>query len=259
MGRKVLITGGANGIGYELAWLFAVNKDHVILVDNDAEALWKARKNLLDAKLSVKAFCLDIRHDMQVANLVTEIGDVDILINNAGIGHHATLADTNLQEFKHLMDVNFWGALNMIYELLPSFMEKKSGHIVNVSSGQSFFKLPTWGAYTCTKIALAAFSEVLHFELRKFGINVTTVYPFMVNTGFYDYVETKSLGAKLSMTLLPFYSMTPEKTARVIYKAIDKKKKVDMVSSLNTIGKLANSSSIINSIIGRVSNWALSK
>jgi short-subunit dehydrogenase len=115
------------------------------------------------------------------------------------------------------------------------------GHIVNVSSGQVFFKLPTWGAYTASKAALAAASEAMHHELKRSDICVTTVYPFMVNTGFYDEVKEQegSWGSKMAMKLLPYYSYSPKTVAKQIFKAIEGHKRVEMCSLLNYIAKYA--------------------
>jgi short-subunit dehydrogenase len=97
--------------------------------------------------------------------------------------------------------------------------------------------MPTWGAYAAVKTALAVFSEILHWELRKHDIHVTTVYPFMVNTGFYKDVTAtaQTFGARMSMKLLPYYSYTPEKTARVIFNAVRRRKKTEMASVLNEL------------------------
>ena len=162
-----------------------------------------------------------------LARWVTEdLGGLDVLINNAGIGHHGELADMSLERWDQLLAVNLNGSLNHVYAFLPHFIERRGGHIVNVSSGQAFYRLPTWGAYAAVKAALGVFSEVLHFELRKYGVRVTTVYPFMVNTAFYENVESETLGSRLSMKLLPLYSQRPEKVGRIIFKAVRRRSRV---------------------------------
>ena len=239
-GKKVLITGGASGIGRCTAENFARAGAELILTDIDESALEAAAKKIGELGAKVHTRVVDVADRDQVEELAAWINDglggLDILVNNAGIGHLGELAETNLETWRRLMAVNFWGPLHHVYAFLPSMIARKGGHIVNVSSGQAFFRLPTWGAYATIKLALGAFSEILHFEVAKHGIKVTTVYPFMVNTPFYDEVKVETFGARLSMKLLPYYSMTPERVGRIIFRAIRKEKRVEMVSIFNDVG-----------------------
>jgi len=161
--------------------------------------------------------------------------------------------------WEKLVNINFWGPLYHIYAFLPDMIAKHRGHIVNVSSGQAFFRLPTWGAYAAIKLAIGAISEILHFEVKKHGIRVTTVYPFMVNTGFYNDVKGETFGARMSMKLLPFYSMTPEKVGKIIFKAVRKHEKVEMVSILNEVGYYSRMIPVVSDIMSTVTNRVLAK
>ncbi len=263
-GKRVLITGGANGIGFCVATEFAEAGAELVLTDLDEEALQRAAEQL-HAKTGavVHTRRCDVVSQEQVEAVaswvVDELGGLDVLINNAGVGHHGELADTSLQTWRKLIDVNFWGPLHHVYAFLPHMRARGGGHIVNVSSGQAFFRLPTWGAYTAAKAALAAFSEVLHFELAPKNIDVTTVYPFLVNTGFYDGVEGESLGARLSMKLMPLYSMKADTVGRVIYRAVVNKKRVEMVTILNDLGQLASVAPLLPRVMGVLGNWVLAK
>ncbi|MBN2056956.1 SDR family oxidoreductase, partial [bacterium] len=162
----------------------------------------------------------------------------DVLINNAGIGHAGLLAETSLETWRRLMDINLWGPLNHLHAFLPDMITRGGGHIVNVSSGQAFFRLPTWGPYAVSKLALGALSEILRFETARHGIRVTTVYPFMTNTGFYDTVQADTWGQQLSMKLLPWYSQSPETVGRIIFNAVRRRKTVELVHPANLLGRL---------------------
>jgi short-subunit dehydrogenase len=155
------------------------------------------------------------------------------------------------------VNVNFWGPLYHVYAFLPQMMARHGGQIVNISSGQAFFRLPTWGAYAAIKAALGVFSEVLHFELRRHGIRVTTVYPFMVNTPFYADITGDTVAGRLSMKLLPYYSMTPERVGRVIFNAVKRKKRVEFVSIFNDIGFYAQFVPLAPGIISRTADLFL--
>ncbi|MBN1773946.1 MAG: SDR family oxidoreductase [Deltaproteobacteria bacterium] len=238
--RVVLVTGGAGGIGLCTAEEFAKAGATVVLTDIDAGALATAAERLGRHGRPVYTRMVDVTDRAQVDEaakwVLATFGGLDILINNAGIGHHGEMAETSLETWKKLVDVNLWGPLYHVYAFLPSMLERGRGHIVNVSSGQAFFRLPTWGAYAAIKAATGAFSEVLGFEVRRRGVRVTTVYPFMTNTPFYRGVEGETWAAKLSMKLLPYYSMTPERVGRIIFEAVWNDRRVELVSPLNLVG-----------------------
>lgn len=239
-GKTVLITGGANGIGFCTAEQFAKEGCQVIITDINKQALDKAAKELKKSGSSITTFVNDVSDRKQVQQLAKDIekqfGGLDVLINNAGIGHNGELAETTFAEWERLVNINFWGPLNFVYSFLPLMIKQGGGQIVNVSSGQAFFRMPTWGAYATTKLAVGGFSEMLHYEVKKFGINVTTVYPYMVNTGFYDDMATDTFGSMMAKKLLPYYSQTPQAVGKIIFKAVKKKKRLEMVHVLNDVG-----------------------
>ena len=262
-GKRVLITGGACGIGRKMAGLFANSGCEVIISDINQESLDKAAAELQDEAPAIYSYRVDVSSREQVEEMATHVlenvGRVDILINNAGIPHTGEIVETSVDTWEKLMGVNFWGPLYHTYAFLPSMIEAESGHIVNVSSGQAFFRLPTWGPYSTTKLALGGFSELKGVELEKFNIKVTTVYPFMINTGFYDDVEGETWGTKLSMKLLPYYSMSPEKVAKIIFKAVKKQKPVEMVSVINNFGTFSRAVSPLANVISKTSLLFLGK
>ena len=243
--KKILITGAANGIGKELAKLFAADDAILYLWDLDESKLDALQYELSPegSKCEVHYRAFDLLDDDALGNAFGAIkiaanGVPDIVINNAGMGFNEPLSTTPNPTFETLMKLH----LHIPQKIIKSFMwemkNRKHGHIVNVSSGQAFFKLPGWGAYAASKAALGTYSELLGVELIGTGIDVTTVYPFMVNTGFYDGVEEASptWAGKMSMKLLPYYSNKPETVAKKIYRAIENKKMVEMVHPINWVG-----------------------
>lgn len=262
-GKTVLITGAAGGIGYCTALEFAKAGCELIISDINGAALKEKADELRAFGTKVHHYQVNIASQKEVDTMLKEviekIGKVDILINNAGIGHNAELVETSLKTWKKLIDVNFWGSLYHIYGLLPLMVKEKEGHIVNVSSGQAFFRLPTWSAYATIKLALGAFSEMLHFEVKKFGIKVTTVYPFMVNTSFYNEIEGDTYFSKLAMKLVPYYSNTPETVARKIFKAVKRGERVEMVNIINNVGFLTQAIPPIGTIVAIMSNLMMGK
>ncbi|MCP5069301.1 MAG: SDR family oxidoreductase [bacterium] len=260
-GQRVLITGAARGIGLCTAREFAVAGAELVLTDLDEEALDRARATLTELGATVHARVVDVTQRDQVDELarwvVDDLGGLDVLINNAGVGHMGELAEMSLESWDKLIEVNLVGPLHHVYAFLPHFRQKGGGQIVNISSGQAFFRLPTWGAYAAAKSALASFSEVLHYELKKHRIKVTTVYPFMVSTGFYDGIEGNTWGSRMAMKLVPYYSMTPEKVGRIIFRAVRRGKRVEMVSVINQLGFYTQFIPFANQLIARSSNRLL--
>ncbi|MCS6983758.1 MAG: SDR family oxidoreductase [Leptospiraceae bacterium] len=258
--KVVVLTGAAGGIGSYLASYFAQAHAQLALIDVNKERLEELKTRLLKYSAPLRIYVVDQRNKKEVFDtaqkILEDFGKIDILINNAGIGFHASLAETNLQDWENLLAVNFWGPLYFIYAFLPQ-MQKNGGHIVNITSGQVFFRIPTWGAYTVTKTALATFSDILRSELRKDKILVTTVYPYMVNTGFYRNIEADTLGSELMLKLLPLYSQKPEKVAQIIFEAIQERKEVEMVHPLNTVGKYLRLNPFLSQLFDLVAFYAL--
>lgn len=243
-GKTVLITGGGGGMGLKTAKLFAEAGCIIILTDINKQALKSAKEKLAVYPVEVTTRVSDVTDregvEKMLSSLEKKYGGIDILINNAGIGYQGELKDTSLETWQKQMDINFWGPLYHIYALLPGMISRRSGHIVNIASGQAFYRLPTWGAYAVVKLMFGAFSEVLHYEIKKYNVNVTTVYPYLVNTGFYSDVESVTLAQKLAMKNMPLYSYSADKAARIIFEAVLNKKDVEDMHPLTTFGRWMN-------------------
>lgn len=236
-GKIVLVTGSARGIGFQTARQFARAGSRLVLTDLDGEALSEAENQLSQEGEVLETYSMDVSNrdavDEMADDLLDRHGRLDVLINNAGIPHHEEFTETTVEEWEQVFAVNFFGPIYHIYAFLDDMLDRGDGHIVNISSGQAFFLLPTWGAYATSKLALGGFSEVLHTELKKHNITVTTVYPYVVNTGFYTDVGIESLGSKLSMKFLELYAFSPEEIAEKVFEATRDERRSEMTSLLN--------------------------
>lgn len=261
--KVVLITGAAGGIGLNTAAFFAEAGCRLVLTDINDAALQIAKEKLIKHNVEILTQAMDVTDLKAVEALrdtvYTKWNAVDILINNAGIGFNAELAATPLSKWRQLMDINFWAPLYHIETFLPRMKERKSGHIVNVSSGQAYFRAPTWGAYSVTKLAVGAMSEILNVEVARDNVKVTTVYPFLVNTGFYDTTTSESVGEKLFYLFMPLYSHEPQTVAQMVFDAVREEKNVEMVSVLNQFFKYARAFSPVAGILDKSTLAFMSK
>jgi NAD(P)-dependent dehydrogenase (short-subunit alcohol dehydrogenase family) len=113
----------------------------------------------------------------KVASIVAKFGRIDVLINSAGYGHEGVLEESPLEAMRHQFEVNVFGAVAMIKAVLPGMRERRSGHIINISSMAGYAPLPGIAYYAGSKFALEGISGVLAKEVEAFGIKVTAVAP----------------------------------------------------------------------------------
>ncbi len=261
-GASVLITGAAKGIGRCAAADFAAAGCTLFLTDRDGAALDATAAELRSTGATVHVRTVDVSARAEVAACARWILDtadgLDVLVNNAGIGYSGPLASTSLETWRRLVEVDLMGPLYHADAFLPGMLARGRGTIVNVSSGQAFFRLPTWGAYAAVKAALGAWSELLAFEVAASGVRVVTFYPFMVDTGFYQGMDAGSTWmSRLSMKMVPWYSMKPEKVAHLLFQAARDGRRVEMVHPANLVGFYSRLVPPVSSLVTTISTRLL--
>lgn len=184
MTSTVLITGASSGFGRSTAQLFADQGWNVIA----------SMRSIADgAELASVANVLVTRLDVQepasieatINAGIRRFGQIDVLVNNAGFGLFGVFEGTSIAKIREQFDVNLFGAMDVTRQILPHMRQRKSGVIINVSSGAGVFGLPMLSIYTASKFALEGFSESLWYELAPQGIVVKIVEPGgVVSTGF---------------------------------------------------------------------------
>lgn len=261
--KRVFITGGASGIGLATALELARAGCRLAIADIHAANLEKAQRQIEELGAEVAGFLLDVSDREMVERVAAQaserFGGIDVLVNNAGVGLNRELAEMTPGDWQRLLDVNLWGVLNCTYAFLPKMIASHAGQIVNIATGQVFFRLPTWGAYTAAKAAVEVFSEVLSAEVGPTGISVTTVFPFLVSSGFYDDVEGESWGSKLAMKVIPLVSQTPQQAAAMIVEAIRKRKRFEWGGFLNRIARTVRVLPLFPQLFGFVTHKFLGK
>lgn len=135
-----------------------------------------------------KAYSLDVTDPSQVISIVAQttacFSPVDVLVNNAGYGLAGAIEEATEDEFMPVFETNVFGLMRVTRAFLPHFRERRSGHIVNLSSIGGLIGSPGWGFYNATKFAVEGFSEALSAELEPLGIHVTVVEPGPFRTDF---------------------------------------------------------------------------
>lgn len=227
-GKWALVTGAGSGMGRTTALDLAREGANLMLFDICGETLGQVAREVEELGAEAHTFCVDLTDWEQVRNAADTVnarwGAVDILVNCAGIAHMCHVVDTSVEDWERLLAVNLWTIIHMVKAFAPEMMKKRSGQIVNISSGQAFFAVPTWGPYACTKFAVDGYSEALRYELFWHGVGVTTVFPGVVRTPFYDTI-TGGLLVRLGMKLLMATAPKPEALSRAMIKGIKKRKK----------------------------------
>jgi len=184
---NVVITGASRGIGKAIAENFAANGYHLFLTSRNEVTLYKTMEELLTKypAVSIKAKAFDISEKEQAkafANWCLQTAVPDILINNAGAFEPGSIYNEREGVLENQLSVNLFTAYHLTRELLPRMMERKSGHVFNISSIAALKAYSNGGSYSISKFAMHGFSKNLREELKPFNIKVTTVFPGAVLT-----------------------------------------------------------------------------
>lgn len=175
--KTLFITGISSGFGKALAIAaLAVGYRVIGTVRNQAaaEAFEALSSEAHAAILDVTDF---ERIDSVVADMYTRYGPVDVLVNNAGYGHEGIFEESPLEEMRRQFDVNVFGAVAVTKALVPYFRQRRSGHIINITSMGGTITMPGIAYYCASKFALEGISDTLSKELSPFNIFVTAVAP----------------------------------------------------------------------------------
>lgn len=198
-GQIVLITGAGSGLGRLMAQQFARLGCRLVLLDVDLESIKQAATELRELDAEVHTYACDVANSDSVysaaSKVKTEVGYIDILINNAGVVSGRKVLDCTDTTMKKTMDVNATAHFWTVKAFLPDMMSRDQGHIVTMSSAGGLFGVPGLSDYGASKAAALGFHEAVRAELymlNKTGVHMTVVCPFFINTGMFQGVQTRS-------------------------------------------------------------------
>jgi NAD(P)-dependent dehydrogenase (short-subunit alcohol dehydrogenase family) len=191
-GRIAVITGGSRGIGNAIARAFVAGGARVLITGRSSSDLDAAAKGLRSVpgavSEAVQVFCADVRRSAQAASAidaaVNRFGGLDVLVNNAGVGLFAPVADMSVDDWQQILETNLNGAFYCSHAAIPHLKERGGGWIINISSLAGKNPFVGGAAYCASKAGLNAFSEALMQEVRYDNIRVSYIMPGSVSTGF---------------------------------------------------------------------------
>lgn len=186
-GKVFVVTGAGNGIGRELTLELTQRGAKVAAVDMRAETLAETKQLAESIGGKVSTHVLDVSDLASVATLSAsvhkELGEVDALINNAGIIQpFVKVNELNMEQAKKVMDVNFYGPLALVKAFLPGLLKRPEAHILNVSSMGAYAPVPGQSVYGASKAAIKLLTEGLRSELMDTNLGVTIVFPGAIAT-----------------------------------------------------------------------------
>lgn len=195
--RYTLITGASMGIGYELAKLFAKDKRNLILISRNILKLQDVKNELSKFNIDIKILALDLKNSEDIQDLFNYIEanklNINILINNAGIG---TFGDFNNIEWKSeeaLIDINIKALTKLTKYFLPKVVKEKEGGILNVASTAAFCSGPRMATYYASKAYVLNLTEAIYEEYKAAGIKISCLCPGPVKTSFQDKAGIKKV------------------------------------------------------------------
>lgn len=232
--KVCVITGAGSGIGAACAQAIAAQGGVVIGADMRLDMLNQVRDSVVAAGGTMHAHHLDVSDRDAVFALAEQVasayGGADLVLNNAGVAHGATVAEMTIENFEWIMNIDFWGVAHGSQAFLPQMIEKGSGHIVNVSSIFGLIGVPTQSAYNAAKFGVLGFTEALRHEVKQAGIGVSCVHPGGIKTNIVRHARFQqgpNMEAERKEAIDRFAQFTitsPESAAKTIMRGIKRNK-----------------------------------
>ena len=194
--KNCLITGAASGIGRSFALALAKEGMNLFITDINMEGLEKVKAESEELGATVYSDKCDVSKFEDFKTIAekfySKLGDVDLLINNAGIAIAGGIESLEIEDWKKVLDVNLMSIIYSNKVFVPRMLERGSGHIVNVSSGSGLFGSSEPLPYITSKFAVVGLSEALFSRLKPAGINVSVIVPTIIRTNIWNTSEIKT-------------------------------------------------------------------
>ncbi len=185
-GKKCVVTGGARGIGRAIVLAFAKEGADVVILDRNEDLARKTAKDACDLGVSAFAITADVSTEPSVASAIkqaeTALGSIDVLVNNAGIGHSSLLIDMTVEDWDNMIAVNLRSVFLCSRLVLPGMINRRWGRIISTSSQLAHKGGVELVHYCAAKAGILGFTRSLAYEVAQFGITVNAICPGPIDT-----------------------------------------------------------------------------
>jgi short-subunit dehydrogenase len=224
--QTVFVTGASRGIGLAIAQAFAREGARVFMTARNKKKLQKEADNIREQGGQAWFHSIDISDEVSVkaavGHALRQCGQVDVLINNAGVAFQGYFVGHDLGKAYQEMNVNYFGMLRVTHALLPSMIQQQRGVIMNISSLLGIVPFPTEASYSATKAAIISFSQALRGEVSRYGIHVGVVLPGHTDTDMGNSIVMKGAPPQVSAKV----------TATAVLHAVRKRKKLATIPGI---------------------------
>jgi NAD(P)-dependent dehydrogenase (short-subunit alcohol dehydrogenase family) len=260
--KTAIITGAGGGIGRELSRLMATRGAHVVACDLKESAAVETAAMILAAGGSAEAKTLNVTdYDCVQAladEIVSRLGSIDYLFNNAGIGIGGEARDFSINDWRAVLDVNLYGVINGITAVYPIMANQGAGHIMNTSSLDGLVPFPMHVSYTASKYAVVGLSQALRIEGAPLGVRVSVACPGRVETTIFDTTRLVNSDRKKTMRIVKSApAITAETCARRIISGMDRNEELILPSAYARIlwGLERISPELIHGLMSFTQKW----
>jgi len=233
--KNIVITGASGGIGAEIAKLCAASGANLVLLARSIDKLQKLQKELQQKyQVKVDVFQLDVSDTEKVQEvflrIYEEIGQIDVLVNNAGFGVFREAHEAIMDEIKGMFNVNVVGLIACTSMVLPKMRQRRFGHIINIASQAGKIATPKSSVYSASKHAVLGYTNSLRMELADFNVQVTSVNPGPIATNFFNIADEKGTYVKNVQRFM----LKPEYVARkVVDSMLSKTREINLPRWMN--------------------------
>lgn len=234
-GQRILVTGAGSGLGRAIALAFAAKGWQVACSDRNAETAAQTLGEIEANGGKGLAFALDVTSEESfvsaAALLQREWNGIDVLINNAGVATAGTVAESPIEQWRWVLDINLLGCVRGARAFIPQLTAQQGGHIVNVASFAGIANPPALASYNVAKAAVISLSETLRFEMHALGIGVSVACPSFFKTALLDTSSASAPGGQANAApqmerivhrLMEKAAVTAEDVAADILAAVEK-------------------------------------
>lgn len=224
-GCRCLVTGAAHGIGRATAWALAHKGARLVLCDVDRSAVDDLARELTERGLEAHSYGVDVADRSAMSCFAswveTEIGPIDVLVNNAGILRTGGLIESSYEDFEKVFSVHLWGVVHATKLFVPQMIERGLGAVVNIASASGRVGFSPLLAYSTSKFGVVGFSQALAGELAGRGVTVSAVCPGLVRTNIARHAVLGDEERDRLEELLERKGIAPERVARAVLRAIE--------------------------------------